>query len=344
MTTSRVPVSGQPERYVSTGTLPSAERVQSLLEDSVERFGRVRDGEVSTVYPALALADPDAFGLAVVGLRGRVAAAGDARVPFALMSVVKPFTYAVVCDALGTDVARARVGANATGLPFNALSAVESGPGGRTNPMVNAGAIATVSLLPGRDAEERWAATVGALARYAGHELSFDDELYASAAATNFRNRALADALRGLGALAGDPDEAVELYTRLCCLTVTAVDLAVMGATLADAGVNPVTGSRVTDLETCRAVLAAMTTAGMYETSGDWLHDVGLPGKSGIAGGLLTVAPGKGALATWSPPLDPAGNSVRGQLAAASLSRTLGLDLFASAPPPAPVRHQSAGS
>lgn len=331
MATPRAP---EPDRYVSTGTLPAPDRVAELLSEAHRRFSSVREGEVSTVYPALALADPHAFGLAVVGTRGGVAGAGDDGIPFALMSVVKPFTYAVVCDALGADEARRRVGANATGMPFNSLAALEARPDGRTNPMVNAGAIATVSLLPGWDVDKRWEVTVEVLSRYAGRALAVDPALYASAAATNFRNRALADALRGLDALAGDPDDAVDLYTRLCCLTVTAADLAVMGATLADGGVNPVTGDRVTGLETCRAVLAAMTTAGMYETSGDWLHDVGLPGKSGIAGGILTVAPGKGALATWSPPLDAAGNSVRGQLAASLLSRTLGLDLFASEPAP----------
>ncbi|HYN30852.1 MAG TPA: glutaminase A [Dermatophilaceae bacterium] len=320
-------------RFVSTGSLPSSAQARALLSEARDLFAAETGGAVSTVYPALALADPGRFGLAVVATEGWSAVAGDAQEPFALMSVVKPFTYAVLCDALGPDAARACVGANATGRAFNSLAAVEAAPGGRTNPMVNAGAIATVSHLPGADPGERAGHVVAALSRYAGHPLAVDEHLLASAAATNFRNRALADALRGLGALGSDPDEAVQLYTVLCCLTVTTRDLAVMGATLADAGVNPLTGEQVTTLETCRAVLAAMTTAGMYETSGDWLHDVGLPGKSGIAGGILTVAPGKGALATWSPPLDAAGNSVRGQLAAAWLSRTLGLDLFASAPP-----------
>ena len=136
----------------------------------------------------------------------------------------------------------------------------------------------------------------------------------------------------GRDAIAGDPSEAVDVYTRQSCLGVTARDLAVMGATLADGGVNPLTREQVVSADTCRHVLAVMTTAGLYETSGDWLYDVGLPGKSGIGGGIVTVSPGKGALGTFSPPLDGAGNSVRGQLAARFLSRRLGLDLFASAP------------
>jgi glutaminase len=157
-----------------------------------------------------------------------------------------------------------------------------------------------------------------------------DERTLGSARATNHRNRGLAHLLAGLGALDGDPLEAVELYTRQCCLAVTAVDLAVMGATLADGGTNPLTGGRVVDPETAHATLAVMTIAGMYETSGDWLFDVGMPGKSGIGGGIVTVSPGKGALGTYSPLLDAAGNSVRGELAVRHLTRSLGLDILAS--------------
>ena len=165
-----------------------------------------------------------------------------------------------------------------------------------------------------------------------------DEDLYLSAIATNHRNRSLAQFLYAGGALAIYPDEAVELYTRQSCVAVTAEDLAAMGATLADGGVHPRTGERVVDLATCRATLTTMLVAGMYETSGDWLYDVGLPGKSGIGGGMVTVSPGKGALGTFSPPLDAAGNSVRGTRTAAYLSRTLGMDILASAPsPPAPT-------
>jgi glutaminase len=159
----------------------------------------------------------------------------------------------------------------------------------------------------------------------------------ASALATNHRNRALANMMKAFGALEGDPVEAVELYTRQSCLSVTAVDIAVMGATLADGGTNPLTGEPVVSPDIAQATLAVMTIAGMYETSGDWLLDVGMPGKSGIGGGMVTVSPGKGALGTFSPLLDPAGNSVRGTLAARHLGRRLGLDLLASRPvQPAP--------
>lgn len=322
-----------PDRHVSTGSLPAPERVQELLADAHDRFRTLTEGRVSTVYPPLAAARPDLFGIAVAGVGGQVLTAGDADVPFTIMSVAKPFVFALACAALGVDEARRRTGVNATGLPFDSFTAVERSPGGRTNPMVNAGAIVTGGLVPGADLEERWANVRAGLSRFAGRELALDEQTYRCVAVTNHRNRGLARLLHVLGALPGDPDEAVELYTRQSCLAVTATDLALMGATLADAGVQPVTGERVVTLAECRAVLAVMTTSGLYETSGEWLYDIGLPGKSGIGGGIVAVAPGKGALGTFSPPLDAAGNSVRGQRAAAHLSRALGLDLFASAAP-----------
>ncbi len=322
-----------PPEFVSTGSLPPPQRVQELVDEAYTRFRPDRGGAVSAVYPALAAADPDRFGVAVVGVSGARTVAGDAGTPFTIMSVAKPFVFALVADALGVDAVRAVVGVNATGRPFNSVAAVESG-GGRTNPMVNAGALATVGLVPGASLDERWGRLLDGLSRFAGRELVLDDELHRCAASTNHRNRALAQLLHAVGALAADPDETVELYTRQSCVAVTAVDLARMGAVLADGGVAPGTGEPVVDRAVCRAVLAAMTTAGLYETSGDWLHDVGLPGKSGIAGGMVTVSPGKGALGTFAPRLDAAGNSVRGQRAAAFLSRSLGLDLFASAPAP----------
>jgi glutaminase len=319
-------------KFVSTGALPPDERVQQLVEEAYERFREDREGECSRVYPALAAAPPDRFGLSVVGVDGHAYEAGDAAAGFTIMSVAKPFVFALVCEEHGPDDVRERLGVNATGLPFNSLAAVERSVDGRTNPMVNPGAIAATSLAPGRDAETRWRFILDGLSRFAGRPLSLDDEVYASASATNTRNRELARLLESRGRMYCDPGEAVDVYTRQSCLTVTAHDLAVMGATLADGGVNPLTHSRVTGAEACRDTLAVMTTAGLYETSGDWLYDVGLPGKSGIGGGIVTISPGKGALGTFAPLLDAAGNSVKGQLAARFLSRRLGLDLFASEP------------
>ena len=257
---------------------------------------------------------------------------GDAERPFTIMSVSKPFVFALVCDLIGATGARERLGANATGYPFNATTAFERSPDGRTNPMVNPGAIATTSLAKGRNRAERWRFVRDGLSRFAGRELTLNEEVYASATASNFANRGLVWMLESRGRIYCDPLEALDVYTRQCALDVTARDLAVMGATLAHGGFNPVSRQQVVTPEVCHATLAVMVTAGLYETSGDWLYEVGLPGKSGIGGGIVTVSPGKGGLGTFAPPLDAAGNSVRGQLATQYLSRRLGLDLLVSNP------------
>ena len=316
--------------YVSTGRLPPEQDVAALVDDAHHRYRDVQAGSVSDVYPALGRVSSDLYGVCVASVDGRVHAVGDAEVAFTIMSVAKPFTFALVCDVLGPDEIQRRVGVNATGLPFNSLEALAIDEDGRTNPMVNPGAIATASFAPGSSAAEKWRFARDGLSRFAGRELELDEETFASASATNHRNRELAAGLAERGGLGCDAVDALDVYTRQSCLDVTARDLAVMGATLADGGVNPVTGERVVSADTCRFALTVMTTAGLYETSGDWLYDVGLPGKSGIGGGIVTVSPGKGGLGTFSPPLDEAGNSVRGQLAARFLSRRLGLDLFAS--------------
>ncbi|MEP9348625.1 glutaminase A [Xanthobacter sp. KR7-225] len=318
--------------YISTGHLPEAEQIERLVQRAYARFKDNDAGENSKVYPALERVPRDLFGICVVGTSGRVYAAGDVAHEFSIMSVSKPFLFALVCGIIGPTEARAKLGANATGRAFNSLAAIEAMPGGITNPMVNPGAIATTSLVPGADADEKWAFIHDGLSRFAGRSLPLNEEVYASALATNFRNRAISRMLQSVGAIYCDPDEATELYTRQCSLNVSAEDLAVMGATLADGGVNPVTRQRVVEPDVCHYALAVMATAGLYETSGDWLYEIGLPGKSGIGGGIVTVSPGKGGLGTFAPPLDAAGNSVKGQLAARYLSQQLGMDLFVSRP------------
>jgi glutaminase len=318
--------------FVSTGRLPSAELVQQLVAEAHARYRTNTDGATSDVYPALGRVPGRLFGICVAGIGGNLYAAGDADAEFTIMSVAKPFLYALVCEQLGRDELRSLIGVNATGLPFNSLAAVERSGDGRTNPMVNSGAIAVTSLVPGAGTEEKWHFIHDGLSRFAGRELALDDEIYRSANETNHRNQSLARLLQSYERLYSDPAEAVDLYTRQSCLDVTARDLAVMGATLANGGVSPITHVRAADEESCHCTLAVMTTAGLYETSGDWLYDIGLPGKSGIGGGIVTVSAGKGGLGTFAPLLDSAGNSVKGQLVAAFLSRRLGLDLFASKP------------
>jgi glutaminase len=306
--------------------------VQNLVSDAYVRFKSNTDGKISQVYPALARVPSDLFGVCIVGTSGSVYAAGDIEYEFTVMSVSKPFVFALVCETVGPEEARDKLGANATGLAFNSLAAIERAPDGRTNPMVNAGAIATTSLVPGATPDEKWKFIYDGLSRFAGRTLPLNEEVYASASETNFRNRSIARLLQSYDRIYCDPMQATDLYTRQCSLNVSAKDLAVMGATLADGGVNPVTKQRVVDAGVCHYTLAVMITAGLYETSGDWLYDIGLPGKSGIGGGIVAVSPGKGGFGTFAPPLDAAGNSIKGQLAAKFLSQRLGMDLFVSNP------------
>jgi glutaminase len=318
--------------YVSTGRLPTPEQVRALVAEAYERYKAHAEGQTSQVYPALARVPSELFGICVVGTSGNVYAAGDADDEFTIMSVSKPFVFALVCQAVGVEEVRQRVGVNATGLAFNSLEGIERNPDGRTNPMVNSGAIATTSLVPGATLEAQWQFIHEGLSRFAGRSLPLNEEVYASASETNFRNQSIARLLQSYGRIYLDPAAAVDLYTKQCSLNVSARDLAVMGATLADGGVNPLTKERVVDAAVCHYALAVMLTAGLYETSGDWLYDIGLPGKSGIGGGIVTVSPGKGGLGTFAPRLDSAGNSIKGQLVAKFLSQQLGLDLLVSQP------------
>jgi len=315
---------------VSTGRLPRVERVRALVREAHRLFEANDEGENASHYPALASVPRDLFGICVASVNGELAAAGDAERPFTIMSIAKPFVFALVCQALGAERARDLLGVCSTGLPFDSVVAIEEFD--LTNPMVNSGAIAATSLVPGATAEAKWRFIHGGLSRFAGRTLAIDGAVLASASASNGRNQAIARLLQCHERIYFDPAATTDLYTRQSCLSVTARDLAVMSATLADGGVNPITGEQVIDAEQCPPVLAVMATAGLYETTGDWLYDIGLPGKSGVGGGIITVAPGKGGMATFAPPLDHAGNSVRGQLAARFLSEQLGLSLFASRP------------
>lgn len=330
----RIPEKRAPIRrgYVSTGHLPPPQQTQDIVDQAYRIFRDIDEGRNFQPYPALAAMPPELFGVALASAEGRVYSAGDANVEFTLMSVAKPFSFALVLEAVGAEVLRTSVGLNATGMEFNSVVAIELQDNHLTNPMVNAGAMATMSLAPGARAEQKWRFILDGLGRFAGRDLKVNDDVYRSVTESNWRNQAVARLLYAHDRLYFDPVAVTDLYTLMSTLEVTAKDLAVMAATLANGGLNPVTGERVVESATCQHTLAVMTTAGLYETSGDWLFDIGVPGKSGVAGGLIAAAPGKGGLGTFAPPLDSAGNSVRGQLVAKYLSQELGLNLFASGP------------
>ncbi|WP_410510569.1 glutaminase A [Nodosilinea sp. E11] len=312
--------------------MPAPDRIKALVHDAYDRFKTIDEGAIADYIPALAQVPRDLFGLCVVGTNGAIHSIGDIDYEFSIQSVSKPFVFALICQAIGEDAAQETLGVNSTGQSFNSVIALERIGEGTNNPMVNAGAIATTSLAPGNTAEAKWRFIQEQLSRFAGRSLSLNQAVYASEAANNQRNTDIAKLLQAYDRIFFDPVEATDIYTRQCSLNVTAQDLAVMAATLANGGVNPVTHDAIIDPIHCQHVLAVMVTAGLYENSGDWLYETGLPGKSGVSGGLLTVAPGKGGLATFAPPLDEAGTSIKGQLVTQFLSERLGLNLFASRP------------
>src|SRR5215467_14260547 len=220
--------------FVSTGHLPTPDSVKALVAEAHARYKSNTDGENSQVYPALARVPRDLFGVCVVGISGNVHVVGDTGHEFSIMSVSKPFVFALVCQEIGAEQAREKLGANATGMPFNSLAAVERSADGRTNPMVNAGAIATTSLVPGTAVDAKWRFIHEGLSRFAGRKLPLNEEVYASASETNYRNQGIARLLQSVGRIYCDPAHATDLYTKQCSLNVSAKDLAVMGATLAD--------------------------------------------------------------------------------------------------------------
>ena len=317
---------------ISTGHLPADPQVAALVTQAYECYKSLDEGRVADYIPALARVPRELFGVCVVGTTGRLFEVGDVAHEFSIQSVSKPFVFALACQSVGIEKTRRKIGVNSTGLPFNSVMAIELNGDRTMNPMVNAGAIATTSLIPGRTTDAKWQFIQEGLSRFAGRTLSIDTEVYASEAASNQRNRGIAKLLEGYGRLYFDALEATDVYTRQCSLNVTVKDLAVMGATLADGGVNPFTRERVVDPAIAKRVLAVLATAGLYERSGDWLYEIGLPGKSGVSGGIVTISPGKGGLGTFSPLLDAAGNSIKGQRVTKLLSEGLGLNLFASKP------------
>jgi glutaminase len=317
---------------VANGRLADTGIVSSLVAEAHQRYRDIAEGKNADYIPALAAIPDNLFGISVVDTSGTEFCAGDSDESFTLQSVSKPFVFALICQAIGEDEARQRLGVNSTGQPFNSVIAVERTSEGLSNPMVNAGAISATSLAPGATADDKWQFIREQLSRFAGRELHLNEEVYRSETEANAHNEGLASLLRAYDRIYCDPLEATDIYTRQCSLAVTTRDLAVMAVTLANGGVNPLTQDKVIDAIHCQHVLAVMVTAGLYENSGDWLYETGLPGKSGVSGAMIGVVPGKCGLASFAPPLDEAGNSVKGQLALRFLSERLGLNLFASMP------------
>ncbi|OYC95501.1 glutaminase A [Microbacterium sp. Yaish 1] len=285
-----------------------------------------RDGERSTSIPELAQADPDLCAIALALPDGSVRSSPDGTVPFSIQSAVKPFLFALaLADTDGA--ALDRVGIEPTGEAFDAIK-LESGTGRPPNPMVNAGAILTCALVDGDDPDGRTARIIGGLSAFAGRRLEVDDGVAHSEHLLGDRNHALAHLMRDEGTLAITADDAVAVYARACAAVVDAETLAVMGATLALGGVNPVTGERVVSSRIARDVVAVMATCGVYDGSGRWMRAVGVPAKSSVSGAIVLAAPGTLGAAIVSPPLDEHGTSVRGRIGAEALSADLGLHVF----------------
>jgi glutaminase len=326
------PQLAQGRRPASAGDPYSA-----ALADAYKQWRGLADGKNADYIPALAKVDERLYAIALVTVQGAMYEVGDSQQPFSIQSISKPFTLARAVEAVGLKAVQERIGVNATGQKFNSILAIELNhdqkrppPG---NPFVNAGAIATVDLVPAADASQKWDVILGMYSAFAGRGLTVDQEIYRSESETNTHNRAIAALLKDYEVIQGEPAEALDLYTRQCSVAVTARDLAVMGATLANGGRNPISKQQVVSPATASQVLAVMATAGLYETTGDWMAATGLPAKSGVGGGIVAVFPGRFAIGTFGPPLDDAGNSVRGQKAIETISKRLGGGLFTARVP-----------
>ena len=313
----------------SNMTRISAESIQYAVSNAHAAATKLEGGSNADYIPYLASVPSDLMGIAVVTAYGEIFTAGDAEYPFAIESVSKVFTLALAMELLGSDAIRDKIGDSPTGLPFNSVMALEMNDGKPLSPLVNAGAIATTSLIPGSTSDECWESILACYSRLAGRTLEMSAEVNASEQSTNFHNRAIAWLLYSSDMCYSDPMRALDVYTRQCSTLITTLDLATMGACLASGGINPVTKSRVLTPKNIPHVLAEMTMEGLYTASGEFAYEVGLPGKSGVGGAVLAVSPGKMAIAAFSPRLDKAGNSVRGLKAVGELAKALGLNLYA---------------
>jgi glutaminase len=317
--------------------LVSARQVdpQTVVNNAYNQFKALKEGKNADYIPALAKVDPNLFGIVLVTVDGKVYTAGDVKTEVSIQSISKVFTMAQVIQEQGLDSIEKRIGVDATGARFNSIIAIESvkvvsGTGApEMNPLVNPGAISATSMVTGSTADAVWQKIIGFHNDAAGRSLTVLQDVYKSESDSNQRNQAIGALMLAYGYIKNNWQQAVDLYTRQCSIGVNARDLATMAATLAAGGKNPVTGKQVMDAAKVPGVLAVMATAGLYDDSGKWLYHTGLPAKSGVGGGLIAVSPGKFGIAVVSPPLDDAGNSIRGQRAITAISNALGGNPYA---------------
>ena len=324
---SLAPVRGSSQAARSP-VAPRREVVEAIVKEAYEKFRNDPGGKNADYIPYLAQVDSKLFGIAVVTTDNQVLTLGDVNYSFSIQSISKVFTLALAMEELGPDKVFQQIGSEPTGRAFNSVPAVVDMPTHSGNPLVNAGAIATTSLVSGKSSDDKWNKILAFYGKVAGERLSLIDEVYKSEAATNAGNKALAMLLAKYDRIYADPFESVDIYTKQCSVGVNAIQLARMGATLANNGINPATGEQVIKREDVPYILATMTMAGLYDSSGAWAWHVGLPAKSGVGGGIVAVAPGKGAIAVFAPPLDEAGNSVKAQKVIEYVAQKLNFNLY----------------
>lgn len=293
----------------------SKKEIEKVLEDAYKKFKGDKEGANADYIPALKYVKSELFGIVVVTPDGQVYSKGDVNHEFSIQSISKVFTLAHVLNESGDEAILNSIGVDATGDVFNSIVAVEKDKGKEINPLVNPGAITTTSMVKGKDADEVWSKIIGIHNAFAGRSLDVNQEVYKSESETNQRNQAIGKLMNAYGLIKDKPDQATDLYTRQCSISVNAKDLAVMAATLSNGGINPVSKEVVIENKHVKKIMAVMATAGLYDDSGKWLFASGLPAKSGVGGGLIAISPGKFGIAAFSPRLDKAGNSVRAQRA-----------------------------
>jgi glutaminase len=289
------------------------ENIQKALDEAYAKFKDLKEGKNADYIKELANVDPNIFGIALVTTDGQVYTKGDITSMVSIQSVSKVFTMAKVIEEIGHQAVQDKIGVDATGMRFNSIVAVELQRGKEINPLVNPGAIASSSMINGSDSAAKWKNILDVHSAFAGRQLSLNWPVYVSEAGDNLRNQAIAHLLYAYNRMYFDPVQSTDIYTKQCAINVNAKDLATMAATLANGGFNPVTKKKIVSPETVKYTLPVMATAGLYDDSGIWFYNSGLPAKSGVGGGLLAVCPGKFGIAVVSPPLDAAGNSVKAQ-------------------------------